>query len=228
MSSIKTSSVNIRNIDLVKTYYGSRQAVTKKTATEHEKRPVLPILLMTVACICLLIIVLWLLFYSPLLKQPDKSRAMPKGAIALTPFSKDHNIRTPKISYYNYNDLELSPDAMLLVHNSPAAAINFNGEKDLIKSIFSFMAMGKTGNEKLAIIFKDRNNFSNANPEDKIKTPLLLKDEWQIFELEIEHIDMPLDKSRIKQIRLEAVSEAGASDKTGRIYIKDIFLNHKE
>jgi hypothetical protein len=68
--------------------------------------------------------------------------------------------------------------------------------------------------------------MSNANPDDIILTTPLSSKNWQRFNIRLKELNLPLDKSRVTQIRFDAREVLTSVAGSGNIYIKDIQTNN--
>ena len=216
MQNLKTDNSNIRNTELIQTYYSGKEtraerdsviSLGKNRFSFHR----LPIILFLAS---FLIVALLILGYA-LLKKPPLSRE----DITLTPVNHRGNT-----AFYDYRAIEKSPLILSLGKENTSAALNLGRATDLEAMAISFLAKGEAGGEKIAIILRDKDNLSNANQEDVILTPSLSKNSWQSFSIKFSRLNLPLDKSRISQIRFDISSKLTENRARSRAYIKDITI----
>ncbi|GEM_PF-5151784 len=212
-TSLKLDNISIQKSEILKTYYATEQQghVEIKPLLNKAKNGVL-----------FLISVIVLL-------------SAAGGLFAWRYFSGEEDIslssfrNSAGIAYHNYNDANGSmPIAALGQGYEAVFAISFGAEKDFTDSIISFAAKGKKGAEKIAIILKDRNNFSNANYDDKILTPSLLGGRWQTFKINMQQLSLPLDKTRITQLRFDVSEKLTGNNPDTVIYIKNISIKKEK
>ncbi len=209
-TSLKLDNISIQKAEILKTYYAAEQQgpVETKPALKTKDR------------------ILFLISVVVLLSAAG-------GLFAWHYFSDEKNIslssfkNSAGIAYHNYNDANSSmPTTTLGQGYETVFAINFGAEKDFTDTIISFTAKGKKGAEKIAVILKDRNNFSNANYDDKILTPSLLGGRWQTFRINMQQLSLPLDKSRITQLRFDASDKLTGNNPDAIVYIKNITIKN--
>lgn len=129
------------------------------------------------------------------------------------------------ISYYHYGQLENMPGPIILRPDRSCAAINLGQPRDLQEGVISFMSKGECGKERVAIILRDINRMSNANQDDIILTPVLDNGKWQLFNIRPKQRYLPLDISRVTQVRFEISSNHTEEDNPrARVYIRDIVI----
>lgn len=212
---------NIRRSDLIQTYYSGKE-------TPANKEIVIPVKPNRIFSnkLWISVVVLFALtagtviaigYFHTIKERPidiTKSRGL-----TLSPVKYYNNI-----AYYNYKQIEHMEASIMLEPNNSCAAINFGKIMDLTAGVISFRTKGEHGTEKVAIILKDIHKMSNANRDDVILTPVLLNNEWQHFNIELKGLYLPLDKSRITQVRFDTSTNLTKNRPQAKVYIKDIVI----
>jgi hypothetical protein len=149
------------------------------------------------------------------------SRIQRPAAIALFPAKY-----ISSLPYYSYELIKGKAQPIVLRDASPSSIIGFEKPRDLSSCTIMFSARGERGIEKIAVILRDVNMMSNANPDDIILTTPLSSKNWQRFNIRLKELNLPLDKSRVTQIRFDAREVLTSVAGSGNIYIKDIQTNN--
>lgn len=208
MSKMKIDRSNIRNLELLRTYYSIPKTKQKNILFSRA----------VLISIILFILITTTVFVGYFLVA-KKSNVYNNRATALYPVKQYGNI-----FYYKYEQIKNNKAPIVLSRENICAAINFDEAKNLTGSIVSFMAKGQRGSEKIAIILKDNYNFSNANKNDIILTSLLSKNKWQGFSIKLDNLYLPLNKNKITQLRFDISGSLTENDLQATVYIKKIFI----
>jgi len=218
MRSLKSAKQNSDNIEFLQTYYtGNKEPSKGKTFSfssvfNPRRLSLYNALYIVLGVIFLAFVIVAVQFYRQKGIDSDSD---------ITPPSASH---ISGITYYDYARLRVEEQTLSLSQGRPYAAIELGEISDLSDSTISFAAKGTAGTEKIAIILRDKHNFSNANREDVLLTPLLSHDSWQIFQIDLSQVTLPLAKSRVTQIRFDASSRLTSNDLNAEVFIKDILI----
>lgn len=215
---LKSDKPNIRNVDLLNTYYSGNKtpAVKKKSGfvlTKFAPRRLWLILVLLLAAAGGAFIIARFI--------PSKSpEVIDVGKASSSLSAKDKAGDT----YYKYEDIKDDFRSFTLDGNNHYAVINLGSAMDFSNAVISFGARGENGEEKLALILRDSKKMSNANPDDIILTTPLLKERWNFFRVNLKEISIPVDKSRVTQIRFDSSYRLTKNESGARVYIKDLSI----
>ena len=219
MHGLKTNTQAVRNIELIQTYYSGKKTPEKKKAIVFINRNIIssPVFWLTAAISILLGAIIAIAGYTTANKQAAVYNLEKTTAVSPSKYYST-------IAYYDYQQLKGKNKQLILQEQKNCAAVNLDKITDLTNAAVSFSAMGEAGTERVAILLKDDNNNSNANRDDVILTPLLPNDRWQKFNVRFDNLYLPLDKSRVEQVRFDASSNLTKNSREARVYIKDISI----
>jgi hypothetical protein len=216
MQNLKTDNPDIRNTELIQTYYSGKEIPAKRDSVIPLRKSNFSSYRLPIAVFLASFLIIALLGLSYALIRRS---LLPGKDITLTPVKHRGNT-----SFYDYRTIEKSPLIIPLGRENTSVALNLGRATDLEGTAISFLAKGETGGEKIAIILRDKDNLSNANQEDVILTPSLPKNRWQSFSIKFSQLNLPLDKSRISQIRFDISSKLTENRPRAKTYIKDISI----
>lgn len=214
----ETEKPIIRNVDLLKTYYsGNKTPVKDKRTLSLLKRMFSRKLILSTAILIVVITGAVIIGYSLSVKDASKVKliATSKG----TPSNPTSNT-----SYYNYEQIRDSSASIALGEENSFAVITLRSAMDLTNATISFGARGETGEEKVALILRDVKKMSNANPDDIILTTPLTGNKWHFFKVDLKKLKIPIDKSKITQIRFDNSYRLTKNQPEARVYIKNIVI----
>ncbi|MFH1867783.1 MAG: hypothetical protein ABH843_02315 [Candidatus Omnitrophota bacterium] len=216
---LKIEKPHIRNVDLLNTYYSGKMtpAESRKPIAEP-KNTFSPKLLLIVATTLIFLAGVVIIGYSLPAKEASRPEIINVGKTKLQIPSKN----ITNAPSYNYEYVKKSIASIALGGENSFAAISLGETMDLSNATISFGAKGESGSEKLALILRDAKNMSNANPDDIILTTALLKDKWHFFSVNLKDLNVPIDKSKITQIRFDNSPRLTKNYPGAKIYVKDI------
>lgn len=210
MSIAKSASSRLRNVELIQTYYEGKKSPAKKEVVIFPQRNrILSSNLLSVMNLLLILTAV----------VAGVSLTHNRGAKAISLSSVKHK---GGISYFDYGMIKNNASTLELAGGISCIAVNFEKPSDLTAAVISFQAKAEADREKLAIILRDAGNFSNANKDDVILTPVIPKNKWQAFNIRLKDISLPVDKSRVTQIRFDVSSALTGNESSKTVYIKNI------
>jgi hypothetical protein len=226
MGPLKLDNSKIRNVELIQTYYsGQRVPVNKEPSKESSsfaKKNKVTISRLASAVILLAVITAGIIITSYFFNIKETNALKETGGLAL--FPAKYAGRNSNSAYYDYEQIKNNYAPIVLELENKSALINLGRIADLTSAVISFNAKGENGTEKVAIILRDEQRMSNANRDDIILTPALPKDGWQAFNVELKNLRLPLDKSKVTQIRLDSSGNLTDNGPVAKVYIKDIII----
>lgn len=220
MSLQEADKSNIQRAEFIRTYYSGKETpASKRGAVPAAKLNRIFYRILGAIAVFLLVLTAGAVTANYLLSKRPRPINISKGETS-SPIRYYSNI-----SYYDYEQLENMQGPILLEHSNSCVAINLGKTRDLRDGIISFASKGECGKEQVAIILRDANRMSNANQEDIILTPILDNGKWQLFNLRLKQLYLPLDMSRITQVRFKISFKDTKEDyPRAKVYIKDIII----
>jgi len=218
----KIDNSKIRNVELIQTYYSGRKSPAKENAPYSSKKDKFTLSKLTSVIILLVVITTGVVIagYFFNIKETNALKESKGLPLSVVKAGASH----ANSSYYDYEQIKNNYAPIVLEPENRSAVINLGSIKDLASAVISFNAKGENGTEKVAIILRDEQKMSNANRDDIILTPQLPKDRWQTFNVELKNLRLPLDKSRVAQIRFDSSDKLTNNGPAAKAYIKDIVI----
>jgi hypothetical protein len=216
MRSLKADGPDIRNSELINTYYSGKKTPNKKEAIIFTRRSLSLSEKAWVGIAIIVSISAGSVVTAYLLKKVGSVENLSHKGTLIS------STKNRTLYYYDYEEIKKRPEPFLLNAEKEGIAINFNKLKDMNTAMVSFAAKGNIGGETIAIILKDAFNKSNANRDDVILTPSLAANGWRSFNIKFDNLSLPLDKTRISQVRFDTSSNLTKNNSDAAVYIKDI------
>ena len=198
---------NTQNSDLIKTYYSGNDTHQKKEIVLFPKKynlhnhKLLFIISITILSAALI------------------------AAVAYLVYSHDVYSITPHSS--EYKKVMRISSQITLKRKMRSVFIDLGSKRDLGESSISFKARSENGNDRIAIILRDSKNISNADKDDAIFTPIMPKGRWRFFDIRLKDFDLPVDMTRVTQLRFDNSGNLTGNNAGSIIYIKDIAIKER-